>query len=85
MKEKEDEIRSIKEQHKSLNKNKAANHTQVEQKLVKSECELKKASKQIVKLQDQLKRQMGISSGASYTAFKLDVKEKIVDYPQAKT
>ena len=45
MKEKDDEIRSIKEQHKSLNKNKAANHTQVEQKLVKSECELKKASK----------------------------------------
>jgi hypothetical protein len=50
--------------------------------LVKIECEFKKSSKQILKLQDQLKRQMGINSGGNYTAFKFDIKERILYYNQ---
>ena len=52
IKEKDDEIRAIKNAQKSTIRDKQANHTQIEQKLVRSEIELKKSKAQITKLQD---------------------------------
>ena len=61
-------------------RDKAVNKNQVEQKLVKTECDLKKTKLQMTKLKDQLTRQMGINSGGTYTAHGLEVTDRIVDY-----
>ena len=42
LKEKDDEVRAIKNEQKNKIRDKTANKTQVEQKLVRSECDLKK-------------------------------------------
>ena len=42
LKEKDDEIRALKNEQKNKMRDKTANKTQVEQKLVKAECDLKK-------------------------------------------
>lgn len=60
-------------------KDRTANKAQVEQKLVKTECDLKKSKLQINKLQDQLKRQMGLNTGGLYTAHSLDLSDRILD------
>lgn len=52
LKEKDEEIRVLKNAQKSNLRDKQANHAQVEQKLVKSEFELKKMKTQVSKLQD---------------------------------
>lgn len=59
IKEKDDEIRSIMKAQVQVNKDKTQGKAFIEQKLIKSENELKKSQLQITKLQDQLKRQMG--------------------------
>lgn len=80
LKEKDDEIRALKNDQKNKMRDKTANKAQVEQKLVRAECDLKKTKLQLTKLQDQLTRQMGINSGGTYTAHGLEVTERILDY-----
>ena len=80
LKEKDEEIRALKNEQKNKMRDKTAKKTQVDQQLVMAECDLKKTKMQMTKLQDQLTRQMGINSGGTYTAHGLEITDRIVDY-----
>ena len=71
IKEKDEEIRVLKNAQKNNLRDKQANHAQVEQKLTKSEFELKRMKAQVAKLQDQLKRQMDLKSGGTFSGMEV--------------
>jgi chromosome segregation ATPase len=57
---KDREVKQTLEQQKSIHKSQAGNNIKLEQKASKMQCDLKKKEAEVVKLQDQIKRLMGM-------------------------